>query len=389
MERSKRIIDVLISILAAILVVFTAIDIPLIVNLQGNAHVMNYAGLIRGGSQRLTLEELEGKPDDKLVAELGGIIDELRTGQGPYDLGRVNDDTCQKDLANLASEWVTLREDVYLARINTESAYSKLYEESGTFYDLSSKTMDDLEAYSLQQESNLQMYGFWTVVIMLALAGLGIPSGAQTLRVMRQNKQLNKIAYVDIGTGLPGKRACEEQLDRSIGKVDEPVCCMMFDLNNLKYVNDAFGHETGDILIADFAALLKQVAPERMFIGRFGGDEFITITTNYTDADAQAFIKNLRIEAHRDKNYEGLDDVQSGDYLSFAYGYAISREEQETSMHRLLSLADSYMYACKARMKATCQRGDRVDYPASSTQDTDTNTDADAHINADKSSHVG
>ena len=51
-------------------------------NLQGNARVINYTGVVRGATQRLVKEELEGHRDDALISRLDGIIEELRTGKG-------------------------------------------------------------------------------------------------------------------------------------------------------------------------------------------------------------------------------------------------------------------------------------------------------------------
>ena len=48
-------------------------------------------------------------------------------------------------------------------------------------------------------------------------------------------------------------------------------------LNDLKKVNDTLGHEMGDIMILNFAKLLRKVVPLRYFVDRFGGDEFIVI----------------------------------------------------------------------------------------------------------------
>ena len=60
----------------------------------------------------------------------------------------------------------------------------------------------------------------------------------------------------------------------------------MFDLNNLKEVNDTLGHAAGDSMIANFAHILRKVVPEKDFVGRYGGDEFIAILYDTTSAQA-------------------------------------------------------------------------------------------------------
>lgn len=60
-------------------------------NLQGNARVINYTGVVRGATQRLVKEELKGRTDDALIARLDGIMEELATGVGENRLIRLND----------------------------------------------------------------------------------------------------------------------------------------------------------------------------------------------------------------------------------------------------------------------------------------------------------
>lgn len=56
------------------------------------------------------------------------------------------------------------------------------------------------------------------------------------------------------------------------------VGVMMFDLNNLKHVNDTYGHEKGDEFIQAFAYCLTRILDEHSFLARYGGDEFIIIS---------------------------------------------------------------------------------------------------------------
>ncbi len=55
---------------------------------------------------------------------------------------------------------------------------------------------------------------------------------------------------------------------------------MMFDLNNLKHVNDTYGHEKGDEFIQAFAYCLTRILDDHSFLARYGGDEFIIIQEN-------------------------------------------------------------------------------------------------------------
>ena len=85
------------------------------------------------------------------------------------------------------------------------------------------------------------------------------------MKMAMNNKLLEQKAYTDAHTGLPNKDACELLLNTP-EKVKESTACMMFDLNNLKIVNDTMGHSAGDRLIMDFAQLLRSVIPEKILL---------------------------------------------------------------------------------------------------------------------------
>lgn len=71
----------------------------------GDARVINYSGIVRGATQKLIKEELNGHSDDKLVETLDGIIDNLQTGKGPYRLMKNSNEKYQRLLAELKLLW--------------------------------------------------------------------------------------------------------------------------------------------------------------------------------------------------------------------------------------------------------------------------------------------
>ncbi len=84
----------------------------------------------------------------------------------------------------------------------------------------------------------------------------------------------------------------------------------MFDLNNLKTVNDTMGHSAGDQLILNFAKLLRSVIPEKDFVGRYGGDEFIAVIYHTSEAEIKEILKSLYREKERlnscEINYQSI-----------------------------------------------------------------------------------
>ena len=124
----------------------------------------------------------------------------------------------------------------------------------------------------------------------------------------------------------------------------------MFDLNNLKTVNDTMGHSAGDQLILSFARLLRRVIPEKHFVGRYGGDEFLAVIYHTDRQEVEGILDSLRREAdaaNRDGNQLPL---------SYAYGWAISADYEGCVMQTLLDKADYCMYENKRAYYATHDR---------------------------------
>ena len=183
------------------------------------------------------------------------------------------------------------------------------------------------------------------LALILLLFVYYVISNKKALRLSRSNSELNEKAYVDLATGLPNKNKCEEVLASPI-PVSKPTACFMLDLNDLKKVNDTLGHEMGDIMILNFAKLLRKVVPLRYFVGRFGGDEFIVIAENISGREeAEELVGKIRDMIMR---FNGL----RGEFqISYACGYALSADYHQVTLMDLLNEADRKMYEDKARIK--------------------------------------
>lgn len=95
----------------------------------------------------------------------------------------------------------------------------------------------------------------------------------------------------------------------------------MFDLNNLKTVNDTMGHLAGDQLILNFARLLRNVIPEKDFVGRYGGDEFMAVIYHTSQTEVEEILKCLCLEKDR------LNNREDKMLIDYAYGWALSANE--------------------------------------------------------------
>jgi diguanylate cyclase (GGDEF)-like protein len=97
------------------------------------------------------------------------------------------------------------------------------------------------------------------------------------------------LSYHDLLTGLYNRNFFEEELRRLDTERQLPLSIIMGDANNLKLVNDVFGHREGDELLKAMAKVLRDSCRTEDIISRWGGDEF-TILLPRTDADHAAMI---------------------------------------------------------------------------------------------------
>ncbi len=153
-----------------------------------------------------------------------------------------------------------------------------------------------------------------------------------------------KKAQLDSPTGLINKSRWNE-LMLKIQLNEEIIALTMIDLNNLKQINDTYGHEVGDKMIFEFSKILKHSFPPNSVICRWGGDEFVVMTEHkYAEVNEQ-YVKNLHA-AINDYN------LKSKEYtLSYAVGSCLSTEYPEADYEELLSIADKRMYDNKIQTK--------------------------------------
>lgn len=153
------------------------------------------------------------------------------------------------------------------------------------------------------------------------------------------------LAMVDFGTGVGSHTAwytfTEEFCDS--GR-DEAFALMLFDINNLKKMNDTYGHQQGDMMIASFCSCLKEAVGERGKIYRIGGDEFICISEGCTELEAREMLDSFD-DKIRQQGSNGIP-------FSAAYGYTIFTPHNKSDFYAAQKIADTRMYEMKRRMKS-------------------------------------
>ena len=219
----KRIIPV---ILAAALLISGLFSILSIHSLQGNARVINYAGVVRGATQRLVKQELSGRPNDALIGTLDGILAELATGGGDHALARLADADFQSLLGQMQEAWSGLKGEIQAVRGGADGW--ALYAASEAYFELADRTVSAAEAYSERQIQHAETALLALSAVFLLLAALLGWYGA--VQAKRQRALLE---------AEDKNRAESEQLAR----MSEDLRAPMNEISELIYVSDLDTHD--------------------------------------------------------------------------------------------------------------------------------------------------
>ena len=186
----------------------------------------------------------------------------------------MKDPEFQKNLLNLESAWLDLKEEIYLFREGTSP--QKFYNSSEEYFDLSNDLVFSAQNHS---ESKMEKILFLRILLIVSSGLILVLSTYQLISMLhlrKRNNRLTNLAYIDPDTKLPNRAYCSKVIT-DYQKMDTlpKMVCVYFDLNNLKKTNDTLGHEAGDKLIAAFGRILKETSKSYGFMSRNGGDEFV------------------------------------------------------------------------------------------------------------------
>ena len=172
------------------------------------------------------------------------------------------------------------------------------------------------------------------------------------LRYMNEYRTVSEKAHTDVLTGVKNKAAFEDMAMVLLGKIDTEespeIAVIMADINNLKYVNDKFGHKSGDEYIKGCCKVMTDFCKES-HVFRIGGDEFIIVLDGNDLKSGQLLYQALRsqfIDTYEDESKEPWERY------SVSLGFAEYRPT-DSGITDVMKRADEAMYENKRRMKKT------------------------------------
>ena len=162
----------------------------------------------------------------------------------------------------------------------------------------------------------------------------------------RRERVLREEANRDYLTGTLNRRGFQAAFT-ALQKEDLPLALYLFDLDDMKKVNDRFGHDAGDRMLREFGELLNRSTRSEDIVCRYGGDEFAVIIKRISSPDA--------ILKKGNDICRGLAEriMPGGIRVTCTGGIVLCKENEKPTMD-LLKQADTALYRAKHQSKGTC-----------------------------------
>jgi len=180
--------------------------------------------------------------------------------------------------------------------------------------------------------------------IALLASTVVVPVGFLLLHRERDEVALYKLATIDVLTGLYNRRAFIDLADREIARVrrlKSPFAVLMMDLDFFKHVNDEFGHQAGDQVLAAFATVATHSVRVEDLVGRYGGEEFCILLPGAALPSALAIAERVRSEVAM-RPLGNLPRI-----TTVSIGVAVCSAGDEVSLDAAIARADEALYRAK------------------------------------------
>lgn len=186
------------------------------------------------------------------------------------------------------------------------------------------------------------------LVMQIVLPGIAyIPNSvAAALIILYLFVQNNKVRY-DHLTGIFNRRHMDYYLDEKLKRTKrgKPFSAILFDLDDFKDINDTLGHSVGDIAIKKTAKILASASSKNEFLARYGGDEFLIITSKYEKQDIDEIVQRV---------YDGIDQfnkINDKFKLSISHGHYVYQTNLDLTRDQFIDVVDRNMYDNKINKK--------------------------------------
>jgi len=171
----------------------------------------------------------------------------------------------------------------------------------------------------------------------------------RTRRLAQANIRLQNLSLTDTLTKLYNRRGFLQFATKHlklIQRIPRRACLLFVDIDNMKHINDHFGHQVGDRALVQVADTLRRTFRGSDVVGRIGGDEFAVLAIG--NADTSDLIIQSRMHTHLDDYNRGVTEKHR---LALSLGSAWIEPDDHRTIETVLTDADGAMYIQKQSKK--------------------------------------
>lgn len=172
--------------------------------------------------------------------------------------------------------------------------------------------------------------------------------GARTLKLQDQlhavQKEMRNLAMNDMLTGIYNRRAIAERLEQELARTRRsgvPLSVGLVDLDQLKEINDTWGHQSGDAAIIAIANTARKLIRKSDVLGRWGGDEFLIIALGEIENETNPLFERIR------KSTEESAVMFDGNEIPMTVSIGVATATADETVEELLHRADLALYHVK------------------------------------------
>lgn len=161
--------------------------------------------------------------------------------------------------------------------------------------------------------------------------------------IVKLRDEIIKLSETDKLTQLYNRYKLDNALEKEFKRTKRtliPFAVILLDVDYFKQVNDRFGHQTGDIILRELAAILKKSIRSTDMVGRWGGEEFIFILPDTDEIGAMQLAEKIRKQISE-------THFSHPERITGSMGVSVYRED--SSLETIISRADQALYAAKHR----------------------------------------
>jgi len=171
--------------------------------------------------------------------------------------------------------------------------------------------------------------------------------------------EISKRATTDELTGLYNRAEVFNMLGKYIemsNRSENSLALCYIDIDNLKKINDEFGHDAGDAMLRCFSEILKNDVRKYDITSRIGGDEFLVLFPSCSLRSAREIIERVRERFGEEGKAKGV-----GEMYDFSYGLSEYSENEDIDVDKLVKIADNRMYQNKIIRKYNKKIAENLD----------------------------